>query len=50
MKELGTVMAFAFNEPSKLETLFKPHIEDTLERAKKDPDEWDYDEWWNTES
>ena len=43
-------MAFAFHEPSKMDTLFKPHIEDTLRKAKSDPDEWDYDEWWTTES
>jgi len=47
---MGTLMAYAFHEPAKMDTLFKPHIEDTLSKAKKDPDEWDYDEWWTDAS
>ena len=50
LKEMGTLMAYAFHEPAKMDTLFKPHIEDTLSKAKKDPDEWDYDEWWTDAS
>jgi hypothetical protein len=48
MKELGTIIAFAFHEPNKLDTLFKPQIEDLIDTSKKDPEAWDYDEWWKT--
>lgn len=43
-------MATAYHDPQKLDALFKPQIEDTLDRAKANPDEWDYDQWWKTES
>jgi hypothetical protein len=50
MRELGTVMATAFHAPDKLSSLFPPQIEDTIHKSSRDPDEWDYDEWWTSES
>jgi len=50
LREMGTIMAVAFHEPGKLPTLFKPHIEDTLRKAKANPDEWEHDQWWTAES
>jgi hypothetical protein len=48
LKEMGVLIAHAFHEPGKLDSLFRPSVEETLERSTKDPSEWDYDEWWNT--
>jgi hypothetical protein len=50
LREMASVMACAFHDPSKLDSLFKPQIEETLDKARSNPDEWDYDEWWKRES
>lgn len=42
------MIAVAFNDPSKLDSMFKPSLEETVTRAATNPDEWDFDQWWNS--
>jgi len=41
------IVAYAFNEPSKLQELLKPSVGETAQRAAADPDAWDQDQWWS---
>jgi hypothetical protein len=46
--EFGHVMAHAFHAPQDLNKLLEPPIRETLDRAEKDPDAWENDDWWST--
>lgn len=41
-------MAHAFHAPQDLNKLLEPPIRETLDRAEKDPDAWENDDWWST--
>lgn len=42
------VVATAFHEPDKLDSLFKPTVSEALDKAESDPGAWETDEWWKT--